>query len=256
MIIYIFIILEKIYCGEYFEETVETMYPSAEEYAQFACTKDPMTFIVEIKIHSQKQVAEAIQSVYNYGSDVKLGIKASSLPYYGSVIDELNSMLMKFKVQIHLNLDAPVTEEFMTDINFDQSCELSDPVIERTTAAYGLLKSKYKNSIGLHFFVWQCPRDDAKFVVEEKIDNDNCGRIMGVMWRGTEEERSLIKNEIMYALTGIRGDYSTPASFNSSIQGNLCSFVDKCLARNATDIGQKVFGETYLSYTNDYPYED
>ncbi|KAM0679357.1 hypothetical protein BDAP_000224 [Binucleata daphniae] len=239
----------------YEQEYYAVSMPTPEEYEVYSCTKDPMTFIIEIKIHSQIQVAEAIQSVYNYNSDVKLGIKASSLPYYGKIIDELNEMLLKFKIQIHLNLDAPVTEEFMTDINFDKSCELEDPILERTMSAFGLLKNKYKNSIGLHFFVWQCPRDDPSFVVEQKLDNDKCGRVMGVLWRGTEEERDMVKNEIMYALTGIKGDYTTPAAFNSSIQGELCLYADKCLARNATDIGQKVFGENYIRYTDDFHYE-
>lgn len=251
------IFISTIFCAvprapnEYYDPVM----PTPEHYAVYACTKDPMTFIIEIKIHSQIQVAEAIQSVYNYNSDVKLGIKASSLPYYGKIIDELNESLLKFKVQIHLNLDAPVTEEFMTDINFDKSCELEDPVLERTMSAFGLLKNKYKNSIGLHFFVWQCPRDDPSFVVEQKLDNDKCGRVMGVLWRGTEEERSLVKNEIMYALTSIKADYTNEAAFNSSIQGELCSYADKCLARNATDIGQKVFGMSYIRYTDDFHYE-
>lgn len=237
------------------DESYTAVYPTDEEYNLFQCTKDPMTFIVEIKIHSQKQVAEAIQSVYNYGSDVKLGIKASSLPYYGKIVDELNAMLLKFKIQIHLNLDAPVTEEFMTDINFDKSCELTDPVIERTTAAFDLLKNKYRDSIGLHFFVWQCPRDDASFVVENKMNNATCGRVMGALWRGTDEERDIVKNEIMFALTGVSGDYTDPAAFNGAIQGNLCSFVNKCLARNATDIGQKVFGASYMRYTDDFHFD-
>lgn len=244
-----------IYASRQITEGTDVLMPTPEEYAMSACTKDPMTYIVEIKIHSQQQVAESIQAVYNYGSDIKLGLKASSLPYYGEIIDELNAMLLKFKVQIHLNLDAPIVEEFMTDINFDRSCELKEPIIERTAAAYGLLKSKYNNSLGLHLFVWQCPRYDPSFVVEQKIDNDNCGRVLGVLWRGTEECREDVKNMIMYALTGISGDYTSPSAFNGLIEAPLCSYVNKCIARNPTDIGEKVLGEEYLRYTDEFPFE-
>lgn len=233
----------------------DDIYPTPEEYAVYACTKDPMTYVIEIKIHSQKQVAESIQAVFNNSSDKKMGLHANSLSYFGDVIDELNDMLMKFKVQIHLNLDAPIIEEFMTDINFDKSCELRDPVAERTDAAYNILQEKYKTSIGLHLFVWSCPVINSSYTFEENFMHDTCGRVMGVLWIGTEPTKDLIKNQIMYALTGIKGDFTSAAAFNVTMQGPLCLFVNKCLARNSTDIGQKVYGEKYLKYTEENVYE-
>lgn len=254
-LVHLLLLTSVIYAHEHHSEDHSVNYPTPEEYAVFACTKDPMTYVIEIKIHSQKQVAESIQAVFNYSSDIKMGLHANSLAYYGDIIDELNSMLMKFKIQIHLNLDAPIIEEFMTDINFDKSCELRDPVAERTDAAYKILQEKYKTSIGLHLFVWECPVINEMYDVDEKFMHDTCGRVMGVLWLGTEPTRDLIKNEIMYSLTGIKGDFTTPESFDETIQGPLCLFANKCLARNATDIGQKVFGEKYLRYTDEWDYE-
>lgn len=232
----------------------EVEMPTPEDYAIYACTKDPMTYIVEIKIHTQQQVAEAIQSVYNKVSDEKLGLKASLLSYFGTIFDDINEMLLKYKVQIHLNLDAPIMEEFMTDINFDKSCELADPVIERTTSAYMLLKSKYFNSIGLHLFVWVCPKAITNFNLQQKIDNDNCGRILGIIWEGTEEGRTGITKLIIEALTENTNSPATEDKKEEKAkESKLCGYVEKCVARNPTDIGEKIYGETYMNYTDEYP---
>ncbi|EJW01667.1 hypothetical protein EDEG_03789 [Edhazardia aedis USNM 41457] len=224
-----------------------------EEYRLYECTKDPMTYIVEIKIHTQLLVAAALQAIYAVGSNGELNMNDILLEYFGEIFDELNLMLLKYKVQLHMNLDSPIVEEFMTDMFFDPSCEMGDPVLLRTADAFKMLKAKYKNSIGLHLFVWVCPKDSPLNEQTDIQNNDTCGRVMGVLWRGSKETKDLIINTIIKALTGVIGDFTKESSFNSGIQGKLCSYVNKCLARNATDIGQKVFMNKYLSYLGDVP---
>ncbi|XP_026475706.1 spore wall protein 7-like [Ctenocephalides felis] len=208
-----------------------------------ACTDENKTFTVDLKVHAQDLVIRSIHSIAESES-----VEA----YFGTIIDELNVFLMKFKVQFHLNLDGYNTDDFMgTNAAFDISCEKTSPVIERTSSAFSFyLKQSFTDNIGIHLFIWACPYISSTSELETVYSNLRCGRVMGVLWKGAAETRALIKGVILNALTGSAHAFSaSDGSFDASVGPRLCKYVNQCVGMDKSEIGQLVLGTELVKYT-------
>lgn len=223
----------------------------AQNYDVTACTDENKTYTLDLKIHAQDFVVKALNSIANSAVGVIQGEDESVEAYFGTIIDELNEYLIRFKVQLHLNLDAYNTDNFMGNVTFDKSCERESPVEERTNATFEHLKESFKDNIGLHLFVWVCPFVPNNVDLITVLENKRCGRIMGVMWKGTQETRALIKSVILNALTGGRKEYISDSSiYDREIGPRLCDFATSCIGIDSSQIGQEVLGTEVVKYTN------
>lgn len=223
----------------------------AVAFDDMACTNENQTYTVDLKIHSQDSVVKAIHSIAGRSIDSRETESEAIESYFGTIIDELNEYLIRFKVQIHINLDGYDSDDFMGNVAFDMSCEKSSPVVDRTSSAFSFLKQSFNDNIGLHLFVWGCTYISSLAELETVYSNLRCGRVMGVMWKGSGETRDLIKSVILNALTGNSNVYSPEnGDYNSSIGPNLCKYVTSCIGMDKSEIGQLVQGTEVIKYTD------
>lgn len=213
------------------------------------CTDENKTYVVNVKIHSQDDVVKAIHSVALGSGEVDE--PDAIMSYFSSIFDSLNRYMMRFKVQVHLDLNGYNSDDFMGSFAFDKSCEKNSPVIERTSSAFAFLEKDFKDDIGLHLFLWSCPYIADSFELRGVKQSEKCGRAIGVMWRGTKETKFLIMNAIIHALSGIFQGYGlgNPA-YDLSVMPGLCKYVTICLGMQKTEIGQIVYGTEIIKYTD------
>lgn len=214
------------------------------------CTADNKTYNVDFKIHIQESVIKAIHAVALTNIVVHETEREAISGYFGTIIDELNDYFMQYKVQIHLKLDAYNTDEFMATISVDPSCEKTSPVIERTSAAFDYLQNSFAGNIGLHLFIWGCSYIPPNSELKTIFNSLRCGRVAGVLWRGMDETRDLVKNAILDALVGLEHLYVPSPSEDANIAGKLCRYVQQCIGMTSSEIGQLVQGSVPVRYTD------
>ncbi|TBU04832.1 putative spore wall protein [Hamiltosporidium magnivora] len=224
--------------------------PSLHLYDPLSCTTENKTYTVDLKVHTQDSVVKAIHSIATSQIDPHETEREAIVAYFGTIIDELNNFLIKYKVQLHLNLDSYNTDEFMGNISVDPSCEKSSPVIERTSSAFSYLKDSFNDNIGVHLFVWGCIYISNMAELETVYSNLRCGRVIGVLWKGAGETRTIIKTAIMDALTGIQHSYLSDNEFDAKFAAELCKYVTQCIGMDKSEIGQLVWGTDLVHYTD------
>lgn len=217
-----------------------------------SCTDENKTFTVDLKVHAQDLVVRSIHSMATGAIDNRTSESKAVEAYFGTIIDELNTFLMKFKIQFHLNLDGYNTDDFMgTNAAFDISCEKTSPVIERTSSAYSFLKQSFTDNIGIHLFIWGCPYISSTSELETIYSNLRCGRVMGILWKGLAETKALIKGVILNALSGSAHSFSaSDGTFDAAIGPRLCKYVNQCVGMDKSEIGQLVPGTEMVKYTS------
>ncbi|ELA45999.1 hypothetical protein VCUG_02510 [Vavraia culicis subsp. floridensis] len=214
------------------------------------CTSDNKTYSIDLKIHAEESVIRAIHSVALSNIVAHETEREAVSGYFGTIIDEMNDHLMQYKVQLHLKLDAYNTDEFMATISVDPSCEKTSPVIERTSAAFDFLNESFAGNIGCHLFIWGCnyipPRAELKTI----FNSLRCGRVAGLLWRGMDETRELIKNTILDSLVGLEHLYAPSPSEEVNLAGKLCRYVQQCVGMQSSEIGQLIQGSAPVRYTD------
>lgn len=214
------------------------------------CTSDNKTYTVDIKIHAQENVIRAIHAVALSNIVAHETEREAVAGYFGTIIDELNDYLIDYKVQVHLKLDSYHTDQYMGTINVDPSCEKSSPVIERTSVAFNFLQESFTGNIGLHLFVWGCIFIPPNSELKTLVPSMRCGRVTGVLWRGMDETRDLIKYAIMDALVGNEHLYVTAPVEEVNMSARLCRYVQQCVGMQSSELGQQVAGTVPVRYTD------
>ncbi|KAF7683706.1 Spore wall protein 7 [Astathelohania contejeani] len=215
------------------------------------CTRENKTYTIDINIHLQKNVIDSLHSILKRRVNANITEEEAVVEYFGTIIDELNDFLKLYRVQLHLLLSSYNIDDFMGGVVGDYSCEVTKPVIERTSAAFSKLKNLHPNDIGFHLFVWGCIFVNGQDDIKTLYNNLKCGRVGGVLWFGSEETRSLIKNTILHGITGVDYDFSKGGVFGNEIAGKMCSYVTSCVGMDESELGQIVYGTDVLSYTED-----
>ncbi|KCZ77986.1 hypothetical protein H311_00994 [Anncaliia algerae PRA109] len=231
--------------------TLKAEYIAAADVDSMTCAQKNETYTIDLKIHAQKSVINAINSLAK-GTGVPEITEADAVnSYFGTIIDEVNLMLIKYKVQLHLSLDAYTIEEFLgATASFDDSCEKTSAVEERTSTAFSNMLLSFPNNIGIHLFVWGCIFIPSTSELETIKNNHTCGRIMGVLWRGSVETKALIKGVIVNAITGSSDSFSSSdGTYAISIGPKLCDYVTSCIGMDKSEIGQLVPGTELVKYT-------
>lgn len=217
--------------------------------ADTTCTDENKTYTVEVKVHAQDDVVKSIHSVALGNTPVDESVSIKS--YFGDVIDDLNEYLIRFKVQLHLALDGYNSDDFIGSLAFDKSCEKFSPVTERTSSAFSFMKQSFDDNIGVHLFVWACPYIIETAELHNVYTNQKCGKVIGVLWKGTKETKDLIKDAIIDALSGISGGYAIgDPVYDTTVRPGLCSYVTSCVGMDKSEIGQIIYGTEIVKYTN------
>ncbi|ELQ74948.1 hypothetical protein THOM_2110 [Trachipleistophora hominis] len=210
------------------------------------CTIDNRTYNVDWKIHVQKSIVEAIHSVALSNIVAHETEREAIAGYFGTIFDELNQELLPFKVQFHLKLDGYNTDQTMGALSLDPSCEKSDAVSERTSAALTYLNQSFAGNVGLHLFVWGCNFIPPGSSISAFYSSLRCGRVAGIMWRGMKESRENVKNAIVNAIAGFIATDQGPV-----IDGaKLCAYMQQCVGMQGSEIGQLVEGTVPVFYTD------
>lgn len=227
-----------------------TPIPPSLQTPDIPCTQDNKTYTVDLKVHLQDSVIQAIFDVARSSAAANETEREAVSGYLGTIIDELNDYLLDYKVQIHLKLDAYNVDQFMAQISVDPSCEKTSPVIDRTSAAFDFLQDSFAGNIGLHLFIWGCiyvpPNSELKAI----YNSLKCGRVGGVLWTGMDETRDLIKNTIIDALVGLEQLHKPSPAQEANISAELCKYVQNCIGMKPTELGQLIGGTTPVRYTD------
>lgn len=231
------------------EESVAPI-PSDIQSPSIPCTQDDKTYTVDVKVHLEESVIQAIYNVARSSIEANETEREAVSGYLGTIFDELNDFLMDLKVQVHLKLDAYNIDQFMATISVDPSCEKTSPVIERTSAAFDFLQESYSGNIGIHIFIWGCifipPNSDLKAI----FNSYRCGRVGGLMWQGMDQTRDLIKNTIIDVFASLEHIRKQSPSLKDNISKQVCQFVQECIGMKPTELGQLVGGTTPVRYTD------
>ncbi|KAF5140621.1 hypothetical protein G9O61_00g011170 [Vairimorpha ceranae] len=203
------------------------------------CAKTDNTFIIALNVHLQKYAVESIESASKSKLNMILPPKESILSYIGTIVNEINSDLIRYGVQMVTLLQRYKTEDFVVTDSFDSSCEIKDPVSDRLDESHNQLKDVYQDNMGLHLFVWTCPQDNKDFLTIKINENERCGRTIGVLWQGIELTRINIKSSIMEAITGIPNLYLDGKFPAEKVISNICKFVGDCIGSEPGVVGWK-----------------
>lgn len=240
-------------------------YDTAEEVAEdidsLACINENKTYTIDIKLHSDTGVIEALHSTAKAQLVDSIGESVSEVEavaaYYGTVIDEMNAELIKYKLQLHLNLDSYNTDAFMGNVVADKSCEIRSPIPERNSNAFEYLKKSFETNMGVHLFVWSCVFVPSNAELHEVLSNFKCGRVIGVLWSGTLQTRNIIKFAILKAITNAEQEYSANMKFDDMIIGpQLCKYVTGCVGLDKNELGQLISGTEVVKYTDMFANEE
>lgn len=223
-----------------------------------ACLDNSQTYILNLHVHMQNEVKDAIVSLTSKSPNSNLvdsiqsysGEKASVIAtksYFGTIMDELNRDLEKFNIQINLIQEDQEIDHISANGAYDPSCELAFPVKERNSSYFSALTAKMNNSVGLHLSVYGCVYKNDKYNMIDIITNNNCGRVAGVMWDGSVYTKTLIKSAVIEALSGAPDAYAT--GYLTMVDRNsLCGYFEKCVGRSPTVHGQLINGKRSIRY--------
>lgn len=214
-----------------------------------ACTDENQTYAIDLKIHAQGNVVKAIHSVAMSTLDSNITEEEAIDAYFGTIIDEINEYLMRFKVRLNMNLDGYNSDTFMGNVVFDTSCEKESPVVERTSTAFSFLKKSFNDNIGVHVFLWGCTYLSSLAELETVYSNLRCGRVIGVMWKGTKETRSLFRNALLNGISNSGAYYADRSSYDARVGPGLCKYVTSCIGMDRSEIGQLIEGTHVDKYT-------
>ncbi|KRH92487.1 hypothetical protein M153_5422000952 [Pseudoloma neurophilia] len=214
------------------------------------CTADDKTFTVDVKVHLEESVINAIYNVAKSTPAANETEREAVAGYLGTIFDEMNDYLIDLKVQLHLKLDSYNIDKFMATITTDPSCEKNNAVVERTSAAFDYLQESYSGNIGLHMFIWGCiyvaPNSDLKAI----FNSYRCGRVAGVVWQGMEQTRDLIKNTLIDVFASLEHIRTQTPSLKENVSKQVCQFVQSCIGMKTSELGQLVGGTTPVRYTD------
>jgi hypothetical protein len=225
------------------------------------CTDGDKTYIVNFHAHVQNEVKDAIVSLAAKLNSVSIvdeiqgeggessGVTATK-SYLGTIMDEVNADLRRLNVQINLIFEKQEIDQISSNGSYDPSCEISSPVKNRTESAYVQLKQKYENSVGIHFYIFGCIHNNPDFDKIDVISNSNCGRVIGIMWEGSKDTKTLIKSAIIEALTGSPDAYAK-GSLSLQDKNSLCSYTEKCIGASPSQLGQMLEFKKNIRFTKD-----
>lgn len=215
-----------------------------------ACTDENLTYAINLKIHAQDNVVKAIHSVAKSTLDSNITEEEAVVAYFGTMIDEINEYLVRFKVRFNMKLEEGYNSDtFMGSVVFDMSCEKKSPVVERTSTAFSLLKKDFKDNIGVHVFFWGCIYLSSLAELEKMYSNQKCGRVIGVMWKGTKETRALFKNALLNGFSKTSAYYADKSSYDARLGPGLCKYVTSCIGMDKSEIGELIEGTHVDKYT-------
>ncbi|WUR02324.1 spore wall protein 7 (SWP7) [Vairimorpha necatrix] len=206
---------------------------------ELRCAKSDQTFIVSLNVHLQKYAVESIESASKSKLNMILPEREAVLSYLGTIVNEMNSDLIRFGVQIVLHITRYKTENFIVTDSFDSSCEIKDPISDRLDESHNQLKDLYQDNMGLHLFVWTCPQDNKDFLTIKINENERCGRTIGALWQGIDLTRINIKSSIIEAITGVPNLYLDGNFPAKEVFSNVCKFVGDCIGAEPGVVGWK-----------------
>lgn len=227
----------------------ENAEPEAVASDSMACTEENKTYAIDLKIHAQGNVVKAIHSVAMSTLESNITEEEAIDAYFGTIVDEINAYLMRFKVKLNMNLDGYNSDTFMGNVAFDTSCEKGSPVVERTSTAFSFLKKSFNDNIGVHLFVWGCTYLSSLAELETVYTNLRCGRVLGVMWKGTKETRALIKSVLLNGFGNASAYSADGSSYDARVGPGLCKYVTSCIGMDKSEIGQLIEGTHVDKYT-------
>lgn len=229
--------------------------------ASKGCLEANKTYIINVHSHIQNEVRDAIVSLASKYSSASIideiqgitGEKASitaTRSYLGTLIEELNKDLESFNIQVNLVFENQEIDQISANGAYDPSCEVASPVKERTINTFSSLASKLTNNVGFHLYVYGCVYRDPKFDLIHVMPNSNCGRVVGVLWDGSVNTKTLIKSAILEGFTGVKDAYAN--GFLTIADKNLlCGFFEKCIGMAPTVHGQLVNFKKVIKYTRE-----
>ncbi|ELA40926.1 uncharacterized protein VICG_02015 [Vittaforma corneae ATCC 50505] len=228
------------------------------------CLDSNKTYIINIHPHIQNEVRDAIVSLASKLGGLTIdeiqgvaGEKAAVTAirsYLGTIIEELNTDLENFNIQVNLVFEKQEIDQISANGAYDPSCELTPPVVERTQNAFSSLTSKLNNTVGFHLYIYGCIYKNPKFDLINVIQNSNCGRVIGIMWEGSDNSKVLIKSAIIEAITGAKDAYAN-GYLTLADKNILCGFFEKCIGMSPTVHGQLLNFKKVIKYTRDNPSE-
>ncbi|ORD95181.1 hypothetical protein ECANGB1_2681 [Enterospora canceri] len=223
------------------------------------CTDDEATYIVNFRAHIQRDIQEALVSVNSktkgsgltneyIAQDGESAAMAASKSYLGTVLEELNMELFPFKVQANLVLDPLELDQVGNMGSADPSCEIGDALKSRTQLAYNSLVDKFGDFVGIHFFIFSCIVAKDAYSPVHVIEKDTCGRVVGVMWNGTDDTKGVLKSAIMQAMTGIPNMFAN-GKMGLADKSPMCVFTEGCISTVTSALGQLVPGHLHVTFT-------
>lgn len=225
------------------------------------CLDGNKTYVINVHSHIQNEVRDAIVSLAAKlplsslidGIQGSSGEKASVIAtrsYLGTIIEELNKDLEKFNVQLNLIFENLEIDQISANGAYDPSCELESPVKERTANSYASFLSKLNNTIGIHLMLFGCVYRNPEYDLIHVMSNSNCGRVLGVMWDGSVNTKTLIKSAILEGLTGAKDAYAN-GYLTVKDKNILCGYFEKCVGMTPTIHGQLLNFKKVIKYTDD-----
>lgn len=203
------------------------------------CTEDNYTYIINLNVHLQNYAAESIEDAAKSKLGMNLKQRDAILSYFGTIANELNADLAKLGVQIVTQLKRYKAEDFIDTNSFDTSCEIKDAVSDRLESSFNQLKEVFQDSVGLHLFIWTCPQVNSSFSTLKILRNQECGRVIGVLWQGIDPTSTSIKSGILEAITGTPDLYLDGSLPVDRVFSNVCKYSGKCLGVEPGVIGWK-----------------
>lgn len=222
------------------------------------CLAPNRTYIINVHSHIQSEVRNALVSLafqlggihgdQIQGSNGESAAALAIRSYLGTVIEELNKDLDNFNIQVNLVFDEQEINQISANGAYDPSCELGPAVVERTNNAMVKMRKDLNNAIGFHLFVFGCIFKNPKHDLINVIRNENCGRVIGIMWDGSVASKTLIKSAIIEALTGAKDAYAN-GYLTLADKNILCGFFEKCIGMSPTVHGQLLNIRKRIQYT-------
>lgn len=201
------------------------------------CSTSGKMSIVRVNLHFDdfaiKSIVSASYAKLNMILDELNAVKA----YIGTIFNELNSDLIRYGIQIATYLDHYRAEDLLITDGFDFSCEVKDPILDRTSKSFEQLKGYSTNNMGIHQFIWSCPKDNKNFMISEIYKNGVCGNVIGLLWQGGDITSLTIKSSLLEALLGIPELYlDGRIPTNEELLGT-CKFAGDCIGESPSIIG-------------------
>ncbi|KAI5148310.1 hypothetical protein ENBRE01_0243 [Enteropsectra breve] len=246
-----------------------------EEFkAQGGCTQKDMTAIVNVTLHTDKEISSIISDAVRkdpakwFGPHIpKLDNSGyeEQLAFFGSAVSHLNRMLSPFHIQVDLKFEKSLVEESSVLATSDPTCKLSDTVVKRTEDSLAILTNRH-SGIGLNVFVFACllgGEDDNRYddttrskpvIMPHMIPRGGCGAVSGIVYQGEERALRHAEESVLRMLTReAEEDFSdyiyhfpTTAELTNKAVNNrlkrfaqfLCGHVDSCVSNTISSNGE------------------